>query len=105
MVTSTLDLLTSASSRLTVPVTLLNPPRTVEIARWRMENCAAECAGSICQVEVAAGAGSEQRAASPAATAMRARVWPMFSVSFAFLLRQDRCPCKLFIRLHGPEFD
>ena len=82
MVTSTLDLLTSLSSKLTVPFTLLNPPRTVEIARCRTENCAAECIGSICQVEVAAGAGSEKMAARPAVSAIRAREWPMVSVSF-----------------------
>jgi len=40
-------------------------PRTVEIARCRTANCADECAGSSCQAEVAAEAGSERSAARP----------------------------------------
>lgn len=43
-----------AASYCTLPLTLVNAPRTVEIPRWRTENCAAVCLGSICQVSCAA---------------------------------------------------
>src|SRR5271170_3773624 len=43
-----------ASSTTMVPLTLVKAPRTVEIPRWRTENCADECMGSICQVSCAA---------------------------------------------------
>src|SRR5580704_15267087 len=47
------------------------------MARCLTANCAAECAGSICHVEVAAAAGRERAAASPAVTASREKIWPM----------------------------
>jgi len=73
MVTSTDDLLMSLSSICTVPLTFVNAPRTVEIARWRTANCAAEWFGSICHVEGAAAAGSESATASVAAEIARGR--------------------------------
>ena len=42
--------------------------RTVEISRCFTANCAAVCAGSICQVEVAAAAGKEAASESTATT-------------------------------------
>src|ERR1700727_270889 len=62
---------------MTVPFTLLNAPRTVEIARCFTENCAAVCAGSSCQVVVAAVAGNDKSAARPVASAKRVRDWTM----------------------------
>src|SRR5260370_36715726 len=44
------DLPGLAASYCTLALTLLNQPRTVEIPRWRTENCAAVCLGSICHV-------------------------------------------------------
>src|ERR1700681_2420914 len=67
----------SLSSNWTEPFTLVKAPRTVEIARCLTANCAAECAGSICHVEVAAAAGRERAAASPAVTAIREKIWPI----------------------------
>src|SRR5580704_14634403 len=86
MVTSTEDLVMSLSSSWTEPFTLVNAPRTVEIIKCLTANCADECAGSICQVEVAAEAGRERAAASPAVTAMREKSWPMGVASLS-----DRC--------------
>src|SRR5258708_34351043 len=63
MVTSTVDLAMSLSSTTTEPVTLLNAPRTGEMAKWRTENCADECAGSIFHSVVPAAAGSDGTAA------------------------------------------
>src|ERR1700730_18150986 len=48
------DLPRLAGSYCTLPLTLVNAPRTVEIPRWRTENCAAECLGSICHASCAA---------------------------------------------------
>src|SRR6185312_14578318 len=89
IVTSTLDLLMSASSKITVPFTLLKPPRTVEIARCFTENCAAVCAGSICHVVVAAETGSVINAARPAASVKRVRDWPIVlsPLFFSFEIR------------------
>ena len=50
MVTSIAVLERSAGSYCTVPVVLVNAPRTVEIPRCRAANWLAEWAGSICQV-------------------------------------------------------
>src|ERR1700683_213777 len=43
-----------AGSYCTVPLTLVNAPRTVETPRWRTENCADEWGGSSCQASCAA---------------------------------------------------
>src|SRR5882757_1681961 len=77
MVTSTSDLVRSWSSQLTVPVTPLNCPRTVAIIMCLTENPAAVCAGSICQVVVAAGDGTAKDAASVAAREDFASNWPI----------------------------
>src|SRR5580658_792178 len=95
MVTSTEDLVMSLSSNWTVPLRLVNAPRTVEMARCLTANCAAECAGSICQVVVAAAAGSERAAARPAAIAMREKTWPMSVASFK---------CYVFAKLKSTAF-
>jgi hypothetical protein len=59
----------------------------VEIARCLTENCAEECAGSIFQVDAAAGAGSEVATASAVLTAMRPIEWPIIiSPYFSFAL-------------------
>src|ERR1700691_1702056 len=50
MVAVTVDLEMSWSSRLTLPVTFVNSPWTLEMPRWRTENWALEWAGSSCQV-------------------------------------------------------
>src|SRR6266850_553096 len=95
MVTSTVDLETSLSSNMTEPVTLLKAPRTVEMARWRTENCAEECAGSICQLELAAAAGSERVAARPAVRAIREKMFPicvplLWLIAFLKLVPRDQ---------------
>src|SRR5713226_4251581 len=77
IVTSTEDFAMSLSSNCTVPLTFVNAPRTVEIARWRTANCAAEWFGSICQVEVAVPAGSESAAANAVTEIARVRNWPI----------------------------
>src|SRR5271155_4393312 len=48
------DLPGLAGSYFTVPLTLVNAPRTVETPRCRTENCADECGGSSCHVSCAA---------------------------------------------------
>jgi hypothetical protein len=51
IVVYTVDLVTSASSQLTVPVTFPNSPWTLLIIMCRIENLALEWAGSISQVD------------------------------------------------------
>src|SRR5690242_1576489 len=99
MVTSTVDLVMSLSSSTTVPVTLLKAPRTVEMAKWRTENCADECCGSIFHSAVAAPAGSERAATSPAVTAIRDRWWPMFFSSWYLIGYSKLTPKGLLRRL------
>src|SRR5260370_25398826 len=91
MLTSTVDLVMSLSSSAMVPLTLLKAPRTVEIAIWRTENCADECCGSIRHSDVAAPAGSDRTAMSPAVTAIRDRWWPMFFLLFVFDSMIETC--------------
>src|SRR6266404_3718677 len=86
MVTSTVDLLMSWSSQSTVPVTPLNCPRTVAIIMCLTENPAAVWAGSICQVVVAAGAGTANAATRVAARASLDSVW-----SILFFLPHLKC--------------
>src|SRR6266850_6577240 len=104
MVTSTVDLVTSLSSSTIVPLTLLKAPRTVEIAMWRTENCADECCGSIFHSEVAAAAGSERTAASPAVSAIRDSLWPMIFSSFVLIKTSKLAPERLLGRLADPDF-
>src|SRR5258707_15726332 len=47
-ITSTVDFVKSDGSRTTLPLTLLNSPRTFDIIKCRTLKCAAEWAGSIC---------------------------------------------------------
>src|SRR5580704_12090008 len=92
---------------MTVPFTLLKPPRTVEIARCFTENCAAVCIGSICQVVEAAEAGSVINAARPVASAKRAREWPMFVsplISVLFLFCDWKSDCFSNSPLHEQDF-
>src|SRR5467141_2171771 len=104
IVTSTPDLVMSLSSSTIVPLTLLKAPRTVEMAIWRTENCAEECCGSIFHSDVAAPAGSERTAASPAVTAIRDRWWPMF-FSSSFLIGYSKfAPEGLLRRLANADF-
>src|SRR6266853_2561478 len=104
MVTSTVDLVTSLSSSTIVPLTLLKAPRTVEIAIWRTENCADECCGSIFHSEVAAAAGSERAAASPAVSAIRDSLWPMIFSSFVLIKTSKLVPERLLGRLADADF-
>src|SRR5438874_13705115 len=86
MLTSTLDLLMSWSSSTIVPLSLLNAPRTVERPKWRTANCADECCGSICQLELAAPAGRERPVARLASIAIRER---HRFILFSFLLELE----------------
>src|SRR6266404_4206881 len=86
MVTSTMDLSMSWSSQRTIPVMPLNCPRTVAIIMCLTENPAAVCAGSICQVVVAAGAGTANAATRVAARASLDNDW-----SILFFLPNLKC--------------
>src|SRR4029077_15623668 len=85
IVTSTVDLLTSLSSKLIVPLTVLKAPRTVDRPRWRTENCAEEWFGSSFHAVVAAGAGMAKAAASAAVIPRRANDWPIVFLLFCFV--------------------
>src|SRR5437588_11655196 len=71
MLASMAVLLRSAGSYCTVPFTLLNDPRTVEIPKWRTENCGLEWLGSICHVPVCAAAEMAKQAAMVMAVSAR----------------------------------
>src|SRR4051812_3740824 len=60
METSIVVLLGSAGSQVTVPAVFSNNPRTVEIPRWRIENCEAVWLGSISQVLLSANNGRDR---------------------------------------------
>src|SRR5580698_2104812 len=53
-----------AASYWTVPLTLVNAPRTVETPRWRTENCAEEWGGSSCQTSLSLSCAAAERVSS-----------------------------------------
>src|SRR6476660_4004420 len=82
-----------------VPATPLNCPRTVEIIMCFTEKPAAVCAGSICQVVVAADAEKVSAAESAVPRVILESRWPMefsFSVFEYFFQESFGCNQKLF---------
>jgi hypothetical protein len=74
----------------TTPPTLLKVPLTVEIDRWRTENCAEECGGSRYHVPVCAMARETVRLARPnkarsGSVAATFRLLAMDGLHFLFL--------------------
>src|SRR5579863_1411783 len=94
----------------------LNSPRTVEIIRCFTAKLAAVCAGSICQVVVAAAAGNAKAAARVALSVILESNWPMwfsfFSCRvfdawelFGCVLRTLRCFWNDFFQGTGKRFE